>query len=161
MEFDPVRQCECGYHADDMVTSKSIMNVLTKTEPGEAKESSSKRPRHSKSHAPDEDEVIREIDSWRFSYSEEDESICLGTPALKSFRLLLNADTLEELLEYLYARTGREKTLRRLELNEGDLADLVHTIQRITEEKRSKISLAFDSDELRKIEALVSLKLRA
>jgi hypothetical protein len=110
-DFDLKEQCTCGFNADesfiaelekksiDAVKSKSLINI---NEP--------KNNKHTKKA------IIKEIDSWSFSFSPVDDCIYLGTPALQSFRLKLTLHDLEELLEFMYHKTGQEKTMRKLRL---------------------------------------------
>jgi hypothetical protein len=104
--------------------------------------------------------VIHEIDSWRFTFSHDDNCICLGTPALQSFRLKLTTDMLEELLEFMYQKTGKEKTTRKLRLSPEEIPELIDTVSSMIEEKRSKIPVNFDSDELENIVELINIKLK-
>jgi hypothetical protein len=99
-------QCMCGFNADesfilalekksiDAIKSKALINI---NEP--------KNNKHTKKV------VIKEIDSWTFSFSPVDDCIYLATPALQSFRLKLTLHDLEELLEFMYHKTGQEKTI--------------------------------------------------
>jgi hypothetical protein len=66
---------------------------------------------------PVEEPVIKKIDSWAFSFSQEENCIAISTPALQSFRLKLTLSDLEELLDFMYQKTGREKTTRKLRVS--------------------------------------------
>jgi hypothetical protein len=104
--------------------------------------------------------VIKEIDSWVFSFSEQDRCICLSTPALQSFNLQLTVDDLEELLEVMYRKTGREKTLRKLRLPYEEISDVIEHVSRLIEEKRSKVILDFSDEELEEITGVINDKLK-
>ncbi len=128
---------------------------------GEREGSNVKAPEKpdSKSNMPLE-EVIKEIDAWRFAFSHVDHCICIGTPALQSFRLKLAAEDLEELLEFLYQKTGKEKTTRKLRLSTEEIIYVVDKVNRMIEEKRSKAALKFVTDELQEIADLINVKLK-
>jgi hypothetical protein len=102
---------------------------------------------------------IKEIDSWVFTFSQEDNCIYLGTPALKAFNLRLTVDDLEELLESVYRATGTQKTIRKLRLSVESLTELIEEVNRFIEEKRSKVTIKFDKGELQRIAELINKKL--
>jgi hypothetical protein len=114
----------------------------------------------SRSIRPNED-VIKEIDSWLFTFSHEDRCISIGTPALGSFRLRLSMEDLEELLEFVYQKAGNEKTIRKLNLAVTDIIGVVDKVDRLIEEKKSKVSIKFTSDELQEIADFINLQLKA
>jgi hypothetical protein len=107
------------------------------------------------------EEVIKQIDSWLFTFSSADRCISIGTPALQSFRLKLSLEDLEDLLEFLYQKTGNEKTTRKSGLATTDIAGLIDKVDRMIEEKRSKVFLNFTSDELQEIVDFINLQLKA
>jgi hypothetical protein len=151
---DLEKQCECGFINDtsdiaeleikdsDVVKSKSLKNI--------------DEPQKNKLTKP---VAIKEIDSWVFTFSQEDKCINLGTPALKAFNLKLTVEDLEELLESLYRATGERKTLRKLQLSVEALPELIEEVNRLIEEKRSKVSIKFDKGELQGIAELINKKL--
>ena len=106
------------------------------------------------------EEVVKEIDSWLFKYSSEDNCIAIGTPALQSFKLKLSLKDLEDLLEVLYQRAGKEKTTRKLSLVATDMASVIDRVDRMIEEKRSKVFLKFSGDELQEIADFINLQLK-
>jgi hypothetical protein len=103
--------------------------------------------------------VIKEKNSWVFTFSPLDKCIFLGTPALQSFRLKLTKDDLEELLELLYQKTGEDITMRKLQLSAEELPELIEKVSKIIETKKSKIALKFESDELMEISNIINSKL--
>lgn len=111
------------------------------------------------SHRHDE-EVIKEIDSWLFTLSQRDGCISISTPALQSFRLKISAEDLEDLLEVLYQKTGNEKTIRRLNLSAADIIGVIDKVDRLIDEKKSKISINFTSDELQEITDFINVQLK-
>ena len=111
------------------------------------------------SSMPDE-EVIKEIDSWLFTFSRADSCISIGTPALRSFRLKISIEDLEDLLEFLYQKTGNKKTTRKLNLSVTDIVGLIDKVDRLMEEKKSKISIRFTSDELQEVVDFVNMQLQ-
>jgi hypothetical protein len=151
---DLEKQCECGFINDksviaepekkgsDVVKSKSLKNI-----------DAPKINKHTKQL------VIKEIDSWVFTFSQEENCINLGTPALNAFKLKLTLEDLEELLESVYQVTGSQKTIRKLQLSVETLPDLIEEVNRLIEEKRSKVSIKFDKGELQGIAELINKKL--
>ena len=160
LEFDTTELCLCGYHDDksyNFEDGNNGSNVAVKEKP---KRRVVKNPVNSSEHRESDEIIIKEIDSWIFSYSEADRSIVLSTPTLQPFKLNFSLNDLEELLELIYQRTGEDKTLRKSCLSAEDLPALINTVNKMIEEKRSKISLKFDSDELDGILDLINLKLK-
>ena len=105
-------------------------------------------------------QFIKEIDSWAFTFSPEENCINLSTAALKTFKLKITLEDLEELLEIFYRITDSKKTIRELQLSDEALHDLIKEINRLIEEKRSKISIEFDKGELQGISELINKKLK-
>lgn len=148
------KKCICGFNSDKLSTvedekkgnvevkNKSTINI---DEP--------KNNRHS------DQLFIKEIDSWIFSFSQEDNCINLGTHALKEFKLKIALEDLEELVEFVYRVTGIQKTIRKLQLSVEELPDLIKKVNRLIEEKRSKVSIEFDNDERQRITELINKKL--
>lgn len=106
------------------------------------------------------EEVIKEIDSWLFTYSSADSCISIGTPALRSFRLKLSLEDIEDLLEFLYKKTGNEKTTRKISLGTTYIVGVIDRVDRLIEEKKAKVSLKFSSDELQEIADFINLQLK-
>lgn len=104
--------------------------------------------------------VIKEIDAWQFTFCPDDNTIAISTPALQSFKLKLSLTDLEELLEFMYRRTGQEKTTRRLQFNPADIPELIEKVSRMIEEKKSKIPVALDTGEIEEIAALMNEKIK-
>jgi hypothetical protein len=113
----------------------------------------------SKSDMPLE-EAIKEIDSWKFTFSHADNCICIGTPALQSFRLKLAQEDLEDLLEVLYQKTGKEKTTRKCRLSPEEIVEVIDKVDRMIEEQKSKVTLKLTTDELQEIADLINVKLK-
>lgn len=159
-DFDPEKQCECGYNADEnFIIDTFVMETkgMTKEQiKGKALDNIVKP----KSKISVSESVIKEIDSWVFSFSQEEGCIYLGTPALQSFRLKVTLEDLEELLEFMYKHTGREKTMRKLQLSTDEIPDLINKVNRMIEVKKSKVAVKFSSDELQEVADLVNVKLK-
>jgi hypothetical protein len=113
----------------------------------------------SPSSMPDE-EVIKEIGSWLFTFSHRDCCISIGTPALQSFRLKISVGDLEDLLEFLYQKAGNEKTIRKINLSATDIIGVIDKVDRLIDEKKSKVSIKFTSEELQKITDFINLQLK-
>lgn len=158
--FDPEKQCICGYNADELFMTQAF---TMKSRDNNMKRTNTKEPElpvDLKKAGTSGEHVIKEIDSWTFTYSEQDRCICLGTPALQSFRLNLTVDDLEELLEVMYRKTGSEKTMRRLRLPYEEISDVIEHIHRLIEEKRSQVMLDFSDEELEEIAGAINDKLK-
>jgi hypothetical protein len=98
-------QCTCGINADESFTEE-----LEKKSIDTVKSTSLRNVNEPKNNNDTKKVVIKEIDSWIFIFSPVDNCIYLATPALQSFRLKLTLHDLEELLEFMYHKTGQEKT---------------------------------------------------
>jgi hypothetical protein len=107
-----------------------------------------------------DEEVIKEIDSWLFTFSRRDGCISIGTPALQYFRLKISVEDLEDMLEVLYQKTGNEKTIRRLNLSATDIIGVIDKVDRLIDEKKSKVSIKFTSDELQEISDFINVQLK-
>ncbi len=153
--FDLEKQCACGFNGDksfntelekegsDAIKSKSLKNIDGQISNNHAKTL-----------------LIKEIDSWLFTFSQEDNCINLGTPALNEFKLKITLEDLEEILECVYRVSGIQKTIRELHLSDEALHDLIEEINRLIEEKRSKISIKFNKGELQGISKLINKKFK-
>ncbi len=108
-----------------------------------------------------EEELIKEIGSWLFAFSSVDSCISISTPALQSFRLKVTLEDLEDLLEFLYHKTGSKKTIRKIKLEPTDIAEIVDRVDRMIEEKKSKVCLKFTNDELQEILDIVNIQINA
>jgi hypothetical protein len=107
------------------------------------------------------EELIKEIDSWLFTFSRIDGCISISTPALQSFRLKVTVEDLEDLLEFLYRKTGSEKTIRKIGLESTDIVEIIDRVDRMIEEKKSKVPLNFTNDELQEIVDIVNMQIKA
>jgi hypothetical protein len=105
--------------------------------------------------------LIKEVDSWLFSFSSIDGCISISTPALQSFRLKVTLEDLEDLLEFLYRKTGSDKTIRKIGLEPTDMAGIIDRVNRMIEEKKSKVCLNFTNDELQEIVDIVNMRIKA
>jgi ribosomal protein L37E len=143
--IDLEKQCECGFNDD------SIIAELEKKGSG-----ADKRKLIKKIDEPAKNKfnklILKEIDSWVITFSQEENCINLSTPALNAFKLKITLEDLEELLEYVYKLTNRQKTVKKLQLSREAISDLVMEVYRLTEEKRSQLSITFDEGELQEIE---------
>jgi len=159
--FDPERQCTCGYQADE---SFMIESFIAKSEKKDSKGNGAdalKNPVKSPRNRQGKEIVIKEIDSWMISFSPVDNSISLGTPALQSFRLKLQLQDVEELLDILYHMTGQEKTTRKLSLSPEEIQDLMKQMHDMIEEKRSKMKVTFSEGELNGMSDIINNKLKS
>lgn len=159
-KFNPEKQCLCGYQADESFMLESFImksekkdNTLTNGEPAKA---AVRSPRNKSS----KEIVIKEIDSWIISFSSAENAVCLGTPALQSFKLKLQLQDLEELLDILYHVTGQQKTTRKLSLSSDDINELIKNVYSMIEEKKSKIAIKFSETELQKMADTINTKLK-
>jgi hypothetical protein len=162
--FNPEKQCECGYQADKSFVIESFImkserkdsklaNKLTNEEPVKT---AVRLPKNK----PAKEIVLKEIDSWIISFSPADNSISLGTPALQSFRLKLQLHDIEELLDVLYHMTGQEKTTRKLSLSSDEINELLKHVYTMIEEKKSTMAITFSKDDLQSMADMINTKLK-
>lgn len=152
------KTCVCGYHADDAFSETVDADSAGMTKES-IKEKVLKKLARTESNPYGKEILIKEIDSWAFIYSVEENCICIGTAALKSFRLKLGIHDMENLLEQIYQYRGEGKTLRKTSLSEEDIPELVHMISKKIDEKRSRISLNLNDNELNEIIDIINMKL--
>lgn len=107
-----------------------------------------------------DEETVKEIDSWLFTFSQRDGCISISTPALQSFRLRMSMEDIEDMLEFMYRRTGSEKTIRRLNLSAADIIGVIDKVDRLIDEKKSKISIQFTTDDLQEITDFINVQLK-
>jgi len=151
---DLEKQCACGFQ-----DGKSYISEFVKKGSNAVKSKSLINIDKPKNDEPAKNILIKEVDSWAFTFSQEENCINLGTPALKAFKLNLTLEDLEEVLEFVYRVMGKQKTIRKLQLSVETLPELIEVISRLSEEKRSKVSIKFDQDELEGIAELINKKL--
>jgi hypothetical protein len=108
----------------------------------------------------DDELMLKEIESWKFTFSPADQCIYAGTPALHPFRLKLTREDLKDLLEAVYEKTGMELTSRKLQLSGKDALDLIEVIDSLIEEKKARIKIKFTSEELKEITDIINRKLQ-
>jgi hypothetical protein len=159
-EFNPEKQCSCGYQADESFMVESFIAKPEKKESRLTNEKLLKNVVKAQKGKPAKEIVIKEIDAWNISFSPVDNSISLGTPALQSFRLTLQLSDIEELLEVLYHMTGQEKTTRKLSLSPEEINELLNKVYKMVEEKRSKMTLQFSEKELQGMSDMINKKLK-
>jgi len=171
----------CGYQADDFLLSsqdededsglrqKTIIEefddadlkkrVMATQKKKDVKIRAPEKSASQKQFPPSGEVTIKEIDSWTFSFSESDDCIYAGTPALYPFRLKLGHDDLEELLEFLTKETGRVKKVPQV--SGRDVRDVVEMVDEIIEEKKASVKITFSQVELAKIAAIINEKLQS
>ncbi|UCG77543.1 MAG: hypothetical protein JSV21_08140 [Nitrospirota bacterium] len=107
------------------------------------------------------DEVpVKEIEGWQFTYSASEQCMYLGTPALQSFRLRLELNDLEELLDSFYDSVGIEKPAAALDLGKADVLEMISVLNNMIENKMKKLSIEFSDDDINVIKDLVNRKLQ-
>jgi predicted nucleotide-binding protein (sugar kinase/HSP70/actin superfamily) len=74
--------------------------------------------------------------------------------------LKISVGDLEDLLEFLYQKTGNEKTIRKINLSATDIIGVIDKVDRLIDEKKSKVSIKFTSEELQKITDFINLQLK-
>lgn len=109
------------------------------------------KPEITKSEISPDEVFIKEIDSWKFSFSPKDKCIYAGTPALHPFRLKLTFDDLQGLLDVLYEKMDIKKPVQKQELSGVQVLELLKVIEKIIEEKRAKTKISFSTAELQAI----------
>jgi len=153
------KTCVCGFHPDDDdpddINSVS-KGVVTKR----IKEKVLKSLAESNSDKSGDEVPIKEIDSWTFTYSVKEECICIGTPALQSFRIKLAVEDLEDILEQTYRYSGEEKTIRKSRLDRDAMPELIERVSKKIEEKRQKVAVHFSDDELQEVMDVINERLK-
>ncbi len=151
--------CVCGYHSDDSYTDK-VASISAGLSNKKIKGKVLKNLARSDSSRYGDEILIKEIDSWTFTYSEKEKSISIGTPALQTFRLRIELEELEDILEHIYKYSGEGKTLRKLALNVDEMPELIEKVSKKIEEKRRKIAVKFSDDELQEFMDLINTRLK-
>jgi len=105
--------------------------------------------------------MIKEVNAWRYVYSMADECIHLTTPALPGFRITLSATDLQELLEVIFEYTGAGKTFRDIELPGDAIQEIVEHIGSLIEERRSKIRVKLNTEDIEKVGGLINNRLKS
>jgi len=154
------KTCVCGYHSDDSF-SDTVASISSGLSNETIKGKVLKKLARKDSSRYGDEILIKEIDSWAFSYSKKEKSISIGTPALQSFRLRIELDDLEDLLEQIYKYSGEGKTLRKLQLNPDEMPEIIDKVSKKIEEKREKISVKFSDSELQEFMDLINIRLQA
>jgi hypothetical protein len=160
-KFDLEKQCICGYNADESFITEAFITRTKRVNHDGTKVKALTKEANAKNRQTADGHVIKEINSWVFTFSQGDNCITLGTPALQSFRLPLTAEDLEGLLEYLYRATGKDKTIRKLQVADQALPYLIERIHTLIEQKKSKLTLTFEKSDLQEIAALINRTLKA
>ena len=92
-DIDLEKQCECGF------SDKSIIAELEKPTRDSGKRKSIKNIDEPVKNNVNKKLLIKEINSWEFTFSQEENCINLSTPALNAFQLKITLEDLEEMLE--------------------------------------------------------------
>lgn len=181
--YGTFKNCACGYAKDDVFLVKDVAicsqdvseddvqcpdipqncisdQNLSFQEPLRTQELTPRGRPDSMSSMPDE-ELIKEIGSWLFSFSIVDGCMSISTPALQSFRLKVTLEDLEDLLEFLYRKTGSNKTIRKINLEPTDIVEVIDRVDKMIEEKKSKVCLKFTNDELQEILDIVNMQIKS
>jgi len=153
------KTCVCGYHSDDSF-SDTVASISEGLDNEKIKGKVLKNLARIQSNRYGDEILIKEIDSWAFTYSEKEKSISIGTPALQSFRLKIGLDELEDLLEHVYQCSGEGKTLRKLQLTTDELPEVIDRVSKKIEEKRRKIAVKFSDDEMQEIMEFINSRLK-
>jgi hypothetical protein len=151
--------CVCGYHSDDSF-SETIASISAGLSNERIKGKVLKKLARTDSSRYGDEILIKEIDSWTFTYSEKEKNISIGTPALQSFRLRIELEDLENILEHIYKCSGEGKTLRKLQLNADEMPEVIDRISKTIEEKRRKIAVKFSDNEIQEIMELINSRLK-
>ncbi len=152
------KTCVCGYHSDDFSPDNQIHSSDNPSNNEIMGKVLKKLGRSVNSKSSDQI-LIKEIDAWSFTYSADENCICISTPALQSFRLKLGVDDMEDLLEKVYQYKGEDKTLRKTTLSENDIPELVDIVSNKIEEKRARTAVIFSENELHEIVDVINTKL--
>jgi len=153
------KTCVCGYHSDDAF-SETVASISAGLDNEKIKGKVLKNLTRIESSRYGDEIVMKEIDSWSFTYSEKEKCICIGTPALQSFRLRIGLDDLEDLLEHIYQLSGDAKTIRKLQLTTDEMPEVIDRVSKTIEEKKRKIAVKFSDNEIQEIMELINSRLK-
>lgn len=120
----------------------------------------SDEPVAEKQNIPADEIFIKEIDSWKVTFSKQDQCIYLCTPALQPFKLKLTLDDLQELSDFIYEKSGINKTTRKRWISGNEVSEFVGMVEKMIEVKKSKIKIEFSADELQGIADIINKKLQ-
>ena len=151
--------CVCGYHSDDSF-SETVASISEGLSNDKIKGKVLKKLARTDSSRYGDEILIKEIDSWSFTYSGKEKCISIGTAALQSFRLKIGLDDLEDLLEQIYQYSGEGKTIRKLQMTTEEVPKLIERVSKKIEEKRRKIAINFSDDEVEEIMELINSRLK-
>lgn len=160
VEAELADEIEIDIHSIDDAPSAGNTSHAVRSAPSSAKQAVAEKSgsRRSSFH-PSDLVTVKEVGSWRFSLSQSDGRISISTAALEPFRLDLSVGDLEDILEAVYKLTNNRKTLRRLELMDKDVLELVEFIGEMIDDKRSKIRPSFSHEDVGVISSLLNGKL--
>jgi hypothetical protein len=108
----------------------------------------------------DEELFFKEIDSWRITFSNKDECVYLGTPALQSFRLKLTMEDVKGLFDFISEKANIEIAAKTKLVSGKEIAELVEMLEKIIEVKKAKFKIKFADDELQGIADIINKKLK-
>ncbi|MEJ2695691.1 MAG: hypothetical protein P8013_03495 [Candidatus Sulfobium sp.] len=145
---------------DPFGDSFSVPDIPSASPSSSVKRAIAEKPRARRSSFHPSDRVtLKEVGTWKFSFSPSEGKISIGTAALDPFRLHLAVEDLEEILESVYEMTGTEKTLRGLKLPDMAVLEIVEFVSEMIDAKRSKIKPPFSPEDVTAIAALINGKL--
>lgn len=169
-------RCMCGFQADESVLDMS-------TEPGtdifEGKERVVEMPLSSldidtavsqqpdkkgkemdeNQHRSDDEIFVKDIESWKISFSKKDQCLYFSTPALQSFRLKLAKDDLKEILDIISEKVGVTLTSEKRYISGKGISEFIEMLEKMIEVKKSKVKIKFSDDELQGLVDIINRKL--
>ncbi|MBE0426045.1 MAG: hypothetical protein IBX72_05300 [Nitrospirae bacterium] len=181
---DTFPSCQCGFFADESVRKQSVETsstdmflrnereaeepygdivahtALPKLKYENMKMKVPDEPAESKQSMSSDEIFVKEIDSWKVTFSEKGKCIYLSTPALQSFKMKLTLDDLQELLDVVYEKSGVNRTTRKRLISGNEISELVEMVKKITDIKKSKIEITFSANELQEIANIINKKLQ-
>jgi len=108
----------------------------------------------------DEEFFYKEIDSWRITFSNKDECVYLGTPALQSFRLKLSMEDLKGLLDFISEKANIEIAAKTKSISGKDIAEFVEMLEKMIDVKKAKFKIKFADDELQGLADIINKQLK-
>jgi len=176
-------RCMCGFIADENILDQSVKPEVdifdgkehvaeqiiemplssfdeeteVPDQPQNNKEGKDMEKKHSES---DEEFFFKEIDSWKISFSNKDQCVYLGTPALQSFRLKLTMEDVKGLLDFISEKADIEIAAKTKFVSGKELAEFVEMLERMIDVKKAKFKIKFTDDELQGLADIINKRLK-
>jgi hypothetical protein len=136
---------------------EDVIEADVSEQPQNNEEGKDMAKKHSES---DEEFFFKEIDSWKISYSNKDQCVYFGTPALQSFRLKLTMEDVKGLLDFISEKADIEIAAKTKSISGKELAEFVEMLEKMIDVKKAKFKIKFADDELQGLADIINKKLK-